>query len=147
VATAQQSTLVGEIFSGSIYKRNQGRLVRQATFFGLTAVALIGCVTMANTVLSDYTKPIAVGIPVAAGAIAAWIAYRIVNYPRFADFLIAVEGEMEKVSWPEWPYLWRALGVVLVVLVLFTTYMWFCDAVWVWLFNAIGFLDLDAINK
>jgi preprotein translocase subunit SecE len=146
VATAQQSTLVGEIFSGSIYKRNQGRVVRQATFIGLAALAVIGCVTMANTTLSDRPFPLMVGLPTALAAISAWVAFRIVNYPRFADFLIAVESEIEKVSWPEWPYLWRALSVVLMVLVLFTAYMWVCDAVWVWIFNAIGFLDLNAIQ-
>lgn len=146
MATAQQSTLVGEIFSGSVYKRNQGRVVRQATFFGLVALAVVGCATMSNTVLSEYGKQVSVGVPVAVGALAAWIAYRVVNYPRFADFLIAVEGEMEKVSWPEWPYLWRALSVVLVVLIIFTLYMAFCDTVWVWLFSAIGFLDIEAVK-
>ena len=29
-----------------------------------------------------------------------WISYRLVNIPAFADFLIAVEAEMNKVSWP-----------------------------------------------
>ena len=29
-----------------------------------------------------------------------WAAYRVVNLPAFADFLIAVEAEMNKVSWP-----------------------------------------------
>ena len=29
-----------------------------------------------------------------------WIGYRLVNMPQFADFLIAVEAEMNKVSWP-----------------------------------------------
>ena len=29
-----------------------------------------------------------------------WFAYRLVNLSSFADFLIAVEVEMTKVSWP-----------------------------------------------
>jgi preprotein translocase subunit SecE len=53
-----------------------------------------------------------------------WIAYRLVNMPRFADFLIAVEAEMNKVSWPTQSEMIRAVLVVLftiafLVLVLF----------------------------
>ena len=29
-----------------------------------------------------------------------WASYRLVNVPAVADFLIAVEAEMNKVSWP-----------------------------------------------
>lgn len=144
MATAQQSSMIGEIFSGGLYKRNQGRLVRQATFIGIAALMVVGCVTMANTVLSELPVAWRTGVPTLLAALGAWIAFRIVNMPKFADFLIAVESEMEKVSWPEWPYLWRALGVVLVVLLTFIVYMWLCDAVWVWVFNAIGFLELPA---
>ncbi len=32
-----------------------------------------------------------------------WLCFRLVNMPRFADFLIAVEAEMNKVSWPTRP--------------------------------------------
>jgi preprotein translocase subunit SecE len=134
------------MFSGGIYKRNQGRVVRQATFFGILAMVAIGCVTMSNTVLSGYGMGIKTGVPVALCVLGAWFAFRVVNYPRFADFLVAVEGEMDKVSWPEWPYLWQALGVVIAVLVLFIAYMWLCDAIWVWLFKAIGFLDLGEVG-
>ena len=37
---------------------------------------------------------------VAVLAFGLWLGYRIVNVPQFADFLIAVEAEMNKVSWP-----------------------------------------------
>jgi preprotein translocase subunit SecE len=134
------------MLSGAVYKRNQGRVVRQATFFAVVAVVAIGCFTLSNTVMSSYGAPIRTGIPVAIGALGAWFAWRLINYPKFADFLIAVEGEMDKVSWPEWPYLWRAAGVVVSVLVLFMAYMWLCDTVWVWLFNLIGFLNLEALG-
>ena len=40
------------------------------------------------------------GLPALLLAAGWWISYRIVNFPAFADFLIAVEAEMNKVSWP-----------------------------------------------
>jgi len=145
VATAQTS-FFSEILSGVIYKRNQGRVVRQGTFFGLTAIIVVGCVTLSNTVMSDLPAAWRTGVPIALAALGTWVAFRAVNYPPFTDFLVAVEGEMDKVSWPEWPYLWRALTVVLVVLTAFMGFMWVCDAVWVWFFSTIGFLDIKAMS-
>jgi preprotein translocase subunit SecE len=33
-------------------------------------------------------------------AVGIWVSFRMVNTPSIADFLIAVETEMTKVSWP-----------------------------------------------
>ncbi|WP_197453919.1 preprotein translocase subunit SecE [Caulifigura coniformis] len=143
MAAANTTSLLGEMFSGGIYKRNQGRLVRQGTFFGIVAIVAVGCITLANTILADQATPIRVGGSSALAVLGAWFAWRVVNYPKFADFLIAVEGEMDKMSWPDWAYLWRALGVVLTMLVLFTAYMFVCDVFWNWLFETIRFLDIS----
>ena len=45
-----------------------------------------------------------------------WVSYRVVNLPAFADFLIAVEAEMNKVSWPTRAELFRASMVVLILI-------------------------------
>ena len=146
MAAANTTTLLGEMFSGDIYKRNQGRLVRQGTFFGIVALIAVGCITLANTILADRLPPVRVGVPTLIALAGAWCAWRVVNYPKFADFLIAVEGEMDKMSWPDWTYLWRALGVVLTMLILFTAYMFICDVFWNWLFETIRFLDISTTN-
>ena len=46
-------------------------------------------------------------------ALGAWICFRVVNIPRFADFLIAVESEMTKVSWPSRDEVVRSSAVVI----------------------------------
>ena len=71
---------------------------------------------MSNTMLAETDRPIRIGIPCAIGLFGMWFGFRLVNYPRFADFLISVEAEMDKVSWPDWPYLVRATGVVMGVM-------------------------------
>src|SRR5262249_47430603 len=38
-------------------------------------------------------------LPLIFGALALWFSWRFVNYPTFADFLIATEAELNKVSW------------------------------------------------
>jgi preprotein translocase subunit SecE len=45
-----------------------------------------------------------------------WLGYRIVNYAPFADFLIAVEAEMSKVSWPTQQQMIRASAVVIILI-------------------------------
>lgn len=55
-------------------------------------------------------------IPSIVLAVGIWASFRIVNIPRFADFLISVEAEMNKVSWPSRNQLWRASMVVIVVI-------------------------------
>ncbi len=53
------------------------------------------------------------GIPALALIAGAWFGFRVVNWPRFADFLIAVEAEMNKVTWPSKDELIRAAIVVI----------------------------------
>jgi preprotein translocase subunit SecE len=67
--------------------------------------------------------------PVVLLALGAWLAFRIVNIPRFADFLISVEAEMNKVSWPSRGELYRASLVVIVVIFLLTAILFTYDLV------------------
>jgi preprotein translocase subunit SecE len=135
-----------EVASGALYKRNQGRLTRQLTALAVAAVFLVGAWMFSNTLLSELDRPVRVGVPCLIAAAGAWLAFRLVNYPRFADFLISVEAEMDKVSWPDWPYLVRATGVTLAVMFLLCAYLWLWDLVWFKVFDWIGFLDLSALR-
>jgi preprotein translocase subunit SecE len=65
-----------------------------------------------------------------------------VNQSDFAEFLIATESEMNKVSWTTWADLKRATTVVLVTVVLMTTYLWVVDQVWSTLLQWIGVLRI-----
>ena len=136
----------GELASPQLYKRNQGRLTRQLTALAIALVFILGAWTLSNTLLSDFERPIRIGIPCAIGALGIWLGFRVVNYPRFADFLISVEAEMDKVSWPDWPYLIRATGVVLAVMFIVAAYLALWDWFWFWFFNKIHFLDIDALK-
>ena len=67
-----------------------------------------------------------------------WLGYRIVNIPQFADFLIAVEAEMNKVSWPSRGELIRSSVVVIFVIFLLAIVLFGYDLVWRSLFVFIG---------
>jgi preprotein translocase subunit SecE len=156
------ASLLSTLLAAGIYKKNQGRLTRQLTVLALWTLIALGCYTLKTQILDDYREgtritlwipfakdpvwaltkwgafAIRVGIPVGLAAIGAWMAYRAVNYPRFADFLVSVEAEMAKVSWPGRDELYRATVVVIVVMVLLAVVLFGFDYFWQWFFRLIG---------
>ena len=70
-----------------------------------------------------------------------WIGFRVAaGWPKFSDFLISVEAEMTKVSWPSRAELYRASLVVVVVIFLMAVLLFGFDLFWRWLFQLIGVL-------
>lgn len=102
----------GEFFQFGIYKRSQGRIARQVTWGALFVVIGLGAWRL-HDFLIDYGPKVQLTVPTVLFVVGAWVSYRLVNMPSFADFLIAVEAEMNKVSWPSVGELWRSLLVVL----------------------------------
>ncbi len=69
-------------------------------------------------------------VPLLLMAVTLWFAWRAVNYPTFADFLIATEAEINKVSWTSRKALIRDTIVVLVTLILLTVFLFVVDMFW-----------------
>ena len=70
-------------------------------------------------------------VPVLLLVVAAWFAWRLVCWPAFADFLIATEAEMNKVSWTTRKRLYTDTIVVLVTVVLMTVFLFVVDILWI----------------
>ncbi len=154
---AKEKTLATEsfwvqLFQLKVYKKTQGRITRQVTF---AAISVIFCLaayrfdvnlaaykfdTWLSGALGDVLSPATVRrlAAVAFAAFGVFVAYRLVNYTRFADFLISVEAEMNKVSWPARGELVRASIVVIVVMVVMAVSLWLYDLVWVKVLQILG---------
>jgi preprotein translocase SecE subunit len=76
-------------------------------------------------------------IPGVLLAIFVWISYRLVNVPSFADFLIAVEAEVNKVSWPTRAELVRASMMVLLLIFTLAIILAAYDFAWNLLFRNV----------
>jgi preprotein translocase subunit SecE len=127
----------------ALYKRNQGRMTRQLSAVGAALLVFLGVWTLSNGPLGGSGNVwIRVGIPVAIGAAGAWAIYRAVNYPKFADFLISVEAEMDKVTWATREDLQRSTMVVIVVMFFLGIVLFTYDLIWSWFFQLIGFLQI-----
>lgn len=138
-AASNSVSLIGSMFQTGLYKPQQGRIVRQVTFLSIAVVALL---VGADVSRMSYFDELFAGSNYAVfglvAAVGVWFAYRIVNYPVFTDFLIAVEAEMKKVSWPAWPQLWAASQVVIFVIFSMAISLWVFDILWTKIFQIIG---------
>ena len=127
---------MSSLFQFGLYKPNQGRVVRQVTFLSAT---LLSCL-VAWEVKRSFSGLGNAGwfVMMAVAAVLVWVVYRVVNYSVFADFLIAVEAEMNKVSWPTRRELWNASLVVMFVIFSMAAFLFLFDAVWTVVFETIG---------
>ena len=113
------------------------------TFAGLALTLLIGLWRLSQTLqglIDNCSSYVCYGIPAVLAVTGLWVAYRCVNWPVFADFLIAVEAEINKVSWPSWNEMWRWTIVVIVMIFAIGMLLFGFDAFWVWCFKLIGVL-------
>jgi preprotein translocase SecE subunit len=152
-------------FHGYSYKGNQGVRVRRGTIMGILAIGFWGIITMVMNRFFGFERPDAPNdwywlvpyasttttvayvplmfkvhliMPIVLGVLLFWFAWRVVNVPGFADFLIATEAEMNKVSWTSRRRLYQDTIVVLVTVFLFTTFLFVVDVLWIKVLSAPG---------
>lgn len=123
-----------ELLRYDLYKRTQGRMVRQITCLAIWAAVAIGAWRMFSLAADPTFKYVLPALLLVAGL---WIGYRVVNLPTFADFLIAVEAEMNKVSWPSRAELTRASAVVIILIFGLTLVLFTYDSAWAWLLSRV----------
>lgn len=126
-----------ELVRADVYKRTQGRVTRQVTAAALGVAVLLGAWRLSIFLL--FASPaVRYMTPVVMTLVGLWVVYRAVNYPQFADFLIAVEAEMNKVSWPTRIALVRSSAVVMLTIFLFAAILFMYDIIWSWLLRLLG---------
>jgi preprotein translocase subunit SecE len=131
-----QAGFLSSLFSGRFYKPSQGRLVRQLTFAFIAILVVFLAYEIAG--FDWVMRTMASGrylLMIGLSALGLWVAFRLVNYSRFADFLISVEAELNKVSWPARSVLWRASLVVIFVIFALATVLFLFDVIWTKLFE------------
>jgi preprotein translocase SecE subunit len=133
------------------YKKTQGVRARRYTMIGLLLVGWTG-VWSANrdqtfgagswTLQMPFEWPsitpltdLEYAVPLLLAVLVFWVAWRAVNMPTFADFLIATEAEMNKVSWSSRRRLVQDTIVVLVTCFLLTLFLLVVDLFWGWLLS------------
>ena len=139
-------------FAFAPYKRTQGQRVRRGTILGILVLVGSGIYTLMSHRTLNFGVPdhnhwvlalpftdgrtivllpyVRFTVPILLAAASLWLAYRIVNVPAFADFLIATEAELNKVSWTTPKRLKQDTIVVLITVILLTLFLFVVDLAW-----------------
>jgi preprotein translocase subunit SecE len=123
-----------------LYKPMQGWYARVYTAIALGVVVAAGAWKIYEASL-EYPPLWRFGIPATFAAILGWVVFRIVHFPPFAEFLVATEAEMNKVSWTSKDDLIRATTVVLTTVVLMAVFLFVVDTLWTFILRMIGVLQ------
>ena len=92
--------------------------------------------------VEEYTPVWRLGLPAGLALVLGWVIFRIIHFTPFAEFLIATEAEMNKVSWTSKDDLYRATTVVLATVVLMALFLFVVDWLWLFILRMIGVLHL-----
>jgi preprotein translocase subunit SecE len=134
-------TIPPELFQASVYKRNQGRTVRMVTAVTFGVIIALSAWRLYQTLsISTANSTVQWAAPGAVLFLGWWICFRLVHIPKFADFLIAVEAEMTKVSWPTKTELIRSSMVVIFFIVSLAAILFVFDLFWRTVFQFIGII-------
>ena len=131
------------------YKRGQGYYTRLGTALGLGAIIALGswslynaldAITPGEVITSDIKVWIRAGVPALLFLVLGWVVFKLINAPRFADFMIATEGEMKKVSWSTKKEIATSTKVVVFTVFTLAVLLGVVDSVFHMVFVKIGLL-------
>jgi preprotein translocase subunit SecE len=126
----------------TVYKKGQGYWTRMGTAIGAAVlIAVLALYTYSETKSFFQQSPrvpmIATACVVVLGVVLAWV---LMNKPRNADFLIATDGEMNKVNWTSRKELMGSTRIVIIFLFAIAFILFFIDVFAGFFFQLIGVL-------
>ncbi len=121
-----------------IYKRGQGKYTRLCSAFSVAIISGLGCLRLYSKLQATDIglwpeTMVPAGLFVALGILIFWL----VNKPTIADFMIAAEGEMKKVSWSSKKEIAVSTFIVIVVVILLAIMLGLTDLSFQLLFQRI----------
>jgi preprotein translocase subunit SecE len=129
-----------------IYKSGQGYYSRLVSAITAGVVVAIGCYRLWEKLAAvdigsaNVRFLVQTLVPLAVFAGLSWLIFWVVNKPVVADFLIAAEGEMKKVSWSSRKEIAVSTTVVIMVVIAMSTLMAATDVFFQIVFRGIGVL-------
>jgi preprotein translocase subunit SecE len=101
-----------------IYKPGQGKNTRLFSALSLAIIFALGCWKVYQQLQALNLNPwIETLVPVGAFVVLGILSFLLVNRPTVADFMIAAEGEMKKVSWSSRQEIAVSTLVVIIVVI------------------------------
>ena len=131
----------------TVYKKGQGYWTRMGTAAGAALLILLTAYQIYIYLPTWIDNParakdIAIGVAVAFTVVLGVLAWRLMNKPSNADFLIATDSEMKKVNWTSRRELIGSTKVVVFFMFLIALFLFVVDLVFWSLFYFINVLKV-----
>jgi preprotein translocase SecE subunit len=120
-----------------LYKRGQGYHTRLWSGLVAFAIVIIGCYRLYQE-LQAYNILLYTLVPTGVCVIFGGLIYWLVNKPAMADFMIAAEGELKKVSWSSRREIIVSTFIVICVVAVLGMILMAADFIFRLLFMKIG---------
>jgi len=103
----------------TIYKRGQGKYTRLCSAFAAAIITGLGCLQLYKRLqATDLGLWVETMVPAGLFVVLALFISWLMNKHSIADFMIAAEGEMKKVSWSSRKEIAVSTFIVIVVVVI-----------------------------
>ena len=111
-----------------IYKRGQGKYTRLCSTFGAAIIAGLGCLRLYKKLQGwDLGLWVETMVPAGLFVVLALLILWLVNKPSIADFMVAAEGEMKKVSWSSRKEIAVSTFIVIALVILLAIFLGVTD--------------------
>jgi len=111
-----------------IYKRGQGKYTRLCSTFGAAIIAGLGCFRLYKKLQGwDLGLWVETMVPAGLFVVLALLVLWLVNKPSIADFMVAAEGEMKKVSWSSRKEIAVSTFIVIALVILLAVFLGVTD--------------------
>ena len=112
----------------NIYKRGQGTHTRLCSAFGIAIIIGLGCLRLYSKLeATDLGLWVVTMVPAGTFILFGLLIFWLVNKPKVADFMIAAESEMKKVSWSSRKEIVVSTLIVIVVVVVMAGLLFVTD--------------------
>ena len=120
----------------TIYKRGQGKYTRLCSAFAAAIIAGLGCLKLYSRLqATDLGLWVETMVPAGLFVVLALFISWLMNKASVADFMIAAEGEMKKVSWSSKQEIAVSTFIVIVVVILMASLLGATDLIFNWFFT------------
>ncbi|GAG38632.1 unnamed protein product [marine sediment metagenome] len=121
-----------------IYKRGQGKYTRLCSTFGAAIIAGLGCLRLYKKLQAwDLGLWVETMVPAGLFVVLALLILWLVNKPTIADFMVAAEGEMKKVSWSSRKEIAVSTFIVIALVILLAFFLGVTDLVFQMFFDRL----------
>ena len=120
-----------------IYKRGQGYYTRLYTALVAFGILATGCYALYRQLQGSGNIWVQAFVPAGVCVGFSWLIFWVVNKPNIADFMIAAEGEVKKVSWSSKKEIIASTMVVIVVVTMMALMLFLADAFFAFMFQEV----------